>query len=114
MNKKLNSRSLLMIENIYNGFCRFPKYDVECVDYQMDDADAKCIDVYLQGKFCNRYLFYPNPDGSINSICLYGMLLQQHCQKISASMNCFGLKVTKIFYDDKGLNPFLDIYIAQY
>ena len=114
MRYKLNGRSEQMINNILTGFKRFPQYTTVCDYYEFDEAQAKYIDVYHNSTFCNRYLFYPNPDGSINSIALYGQLLKQHYEKISASMKCFDLDVEKIIYDTKGLSPFLDIYLCKY
>ena len=111
MRYKLNGRSEQMINNILTGFKRFPQYEIVCDYYEFDEAQAKYIDVYYNSTFCNRYLFYPNADGSINSIALYGAALQQHYDKISTSMKCFDLDVKNIHFDTIGPTPFLDVYL---
>lgn len=108
----LNSRSEQMINNVLTWFESYPQYyTVVCDYYEFEEAQAKYIDVYHKGTFGNRYLFYPDADGNINSVALYGQYLQQHYDTISASMKCFDLDVTKIFFDTEGPTPFLDIYV---
>ena len=66
---------------------------------------------YINGKFCNRFDFYPTTNGGIQSISIYGLALLNHKQDIEKSGVFFNLKVSSITYETDGLEDFVDINI---
>lgn len=62
-----------------------------------------------QGMLVNNFDFYPNSEGWIDSIAIYGRYLDAHYRTISASMEIFGLKVSDITYE----GSYIDIELDQ-
>lgn len=48
------------------------------------------------GRLVNNFDFYPNSDGLIDSMAIYGSYLDSHYRTIRSSMEIFGLKVSEI------------------
>ena len=58
----------------------------------------------------NLFLFFPDLNGKIESIALYGSNLQGHYNAMHRSMMAFGMRITSISME-YGESDFLDIYI---
>lgn len=56
------------------------------------------------GRLVNNFDFYPNSKGWIDSIAIYGTMLDSHYKTISGSMEIFGLKVSEITHEGNYVN----------
>lgn len=56
----------------------------------------------------NNFDFYPNSDGWIDSVAIYGCYLDSHYRTISSSMEIFGLKVSEISHEGNYVDCELD------
>ena len=112
MFKSLNQHSRMLINNIENGFHNHPNYrdySVRNYCYNINEG-VQALEVYKNGKFVNLWLFFPDENGKIESIALYGSYLQGHYNAMRQSMRVFGLRITDICFDS-GVSDFLDIHI---
>ena len=60
------------------------------------------------GRLVNNFDFYPNSDGWIDSVAIYGCYLDSHYRTISSSMEIFGLKVSEISHEGNYVDCELD------
>lgn len=60
------------------------------------------------GHLVNNFDFYPNSDGWIDSVAIYGCYLDSHYRTISNSMEIFGLKVSEISHEGDYVDCELD------
>ena len=112
MFKSLNQDSQQRIRNIENGFRNFPAYSAfEIRNYCYDLKNGvQALEVSKNGRTVNLFLFFPDFNGKIGSIALYGSNLQGHYNAMSRSMMAFGMRITSIT-KESGASDFLDIEI---
>lgn len=60
------------------------------------------------GRLVNNFDFYPNSNGWIDSVAIYGTMLDSHYRIISGSMEIFGLRVSEITHEGNYVNVELD------
>ncbi len=109
---RLNQDSLQRIKNIENGFRNYPAYSAYQIrSYVYDDqAGVQALEITLNGQPINLFLFYPDRNGKIESIAVYGIGLQGHYNAMRSSMMAFGMPITDISIES-GNETFLDIYL---
>lgn len=108
----LNQDSQQRIRNIENGFRNYPAYAAyEISNYVYDlNAGVRALEISKNGRFVNLFLFFPDSDGKIGSIAVYGSNLQGHYNAMRRSMLAFGMRITDISLES-GASDFLDIQI---
>ena len=112
MFKSLNQDSKQRIRNIENGFRNHPNffgYDIRNYCYNLDEG-VQALEVSKNGRFVNLFLFFPDFDGKIESIAVYGSNLQGHYNAMRSSMMAFGMRITDISMES-GASDFIDIEI---
>lgn len=110
--RRLNQDSLQRIKNIENGFRNYPAYSAYQIRSYVYDAEARvqALEITLDGQLINLFLFYPDTNGKIESIAVYGVGLQGHYNAMRSSMMAFGMPITDISIES-GNETFLDIYL---
>ena len=108
----LNEDSLQKIKNIECGFNNYPLYKAYSIrNYCYDfNAGVQALEVLKNSQSINLFLFYPGPNGEIDSIALYGASLQAHYNEMRKSMMVFGMPISKISME-YGMEEFVDIYL---
>ena len=108
----LNRDSMQRIRNIENGFRNIPAYaSYEIKNFSYDaHAGIQALEVSKNGRSINLFLFFPDQNGKIESIALYGSNLQSHYNAMRRSMMAFGMKISSISVES-GQEDFLDIYL---
>ena len=112
MYKSLNQDSQQRIRNIENGFRNHPTftgYDIRNYRYSLEEG-VQALEVSKNGRFVNLFLFFPDFDGKIESIAVYGSNLQGHYNAMRSSMMAFGMRITDISMES-GASDFIDIEI---
>lgn len=108
----LNEDSLQRIRNIEKGFRNFPAYAAYSIHNYCYDirAGVQALEIKKDGIPINLFLFYPDINGKINSIALYGSNLSGHYNAMRRSMMAFGMPISEISLES-GNSEFLDIYL---
>lgn len=110
----LNQRSLMIISSTASALrSAYPSYDINVVELGDWRMRFRSIEITKGGYEFNKYMFFPDPNGNIASIALYGIQLPQHFRTIKQSGKIFGLPVFNIEMDG-GLSDFIDIQIGEY
>lgn len=111
----LDSNSKQLVMNVYRNFKNHPTYS--CYDISMSSYNPTIgsidIDIYKDGYPINRFMFCGNHRGSLKSIAIFGIQLDNHLSSIKSSMRIFGLRVESVKFDDEGLSPFVDIILSE-
>lgn len=112
----LNKESMRRIENIANGFRNHPAYkDFDIMSYpygfNIIGPNAHALEITKHGEFVNLWLFFPDNDGSIESIAVYGKFLDGHLNAIRRTMTVFGMPVSSVS-KECGASEFVDIILA--
>lgn len=112
MYKSLNQDSQQRIRNIENGFRNYPAYAAyEIKNYRYDlQNGVQALEISKNGRVVNLFLFFPDFDGKIESIAVYGSNLQRHYNAMRRSMMAFGMRITDISMES-GASNFIDIEI---
>lgn len=116
MYNHLNKDSLQRITNIVNGFRNYPayaSYSIKSYTYDLR-LGVHALEITRNGQVVNLWLFYPDVNGKIESIAVYGSNLQGHLNAILSSMTVFGMKVSSAEIDRSGISDFIDIYLEEY
>lgn len=108
----LNSDSQQRIRNIENGFRNYPAYSSYSIRNYCYDmrAGVQALEVSKNGQSVNLFLFYPDPNGKIGSIALYGTNLQGHYNAMRRTMMVFGMPISEINME-YGQSEYVDIYL---
>jgi hypothetical protein len=112
MFKSLNQDSQQRIRNIENGFRNYQAYaayDIRNYLYDLNNG-VRALEVSKNGRMVNLFLFFPDLNGKIESIALYGSNLQGHYNAMHRSMMAFGMKISSIDFE-YGQSDYLDIYL---
>lgn len=80
---------------------------VETSIYSMSEGVIR-IHQEKNGNLVNNFDFYPNSNGWIDSIAIYGNSLNSHYKIIGNSMEIFGLKVSEISHEGDFVDCELD------
>lgn len=110
-----NEESKRRIANIeINARCSptYSRYDIRSYVY---DIHFGChAIVVLNGEMTvNLFLFFPDANGDIGSISIYGSHLRGHLNAILSTMTVFGMKVESAEMDCSGVSDFVDIQLAD-
>ena len=73
-------------------------------------AGVQALEVSKNGQSVNLFLFYPDPNGKIGSIALYGTNLQGHYNAMRRTMMVFGMPISEINME-YGQSEYVDIYL---
>lgn len=111
----LNQRSLTMVRTVMSNFKNHSLYKEFSVTLNENDISGSAsISIMKYGQNVNRFYFYPNSSGNIESIAIYGAELNGHFNSIRNSMSIFGLKVNEIEMVTDSTSPFVDVYLQSY
>lgn len=105
----LSSESEQLIRNIMNGFKMHPmyaKYDIKMGTFFGQTG----LDITLNGRTVNLFLFYADVNGKIDSFAIYGSNLEGHYKAMKSSMKAFDLPIREISMES-GKEPFVDVYL---
>ena len=107
---ELNEDSLRRIKNIENNIRNHPAYAEYDVENYLNDQGlgSRALDISKYGKRVNLFVFYPNREGKIDSIAIYGSNLAGHYNAIRRSMMCFDMKVSDISFEGDLVDVTLD------
>ena len=108
----LNEDSQQRIRNIEYGFRNHPSYATYtirnyCYDWRLG---VQALEVLKGGETINLFLLYPDQEGKIGSIAIYGSYLQGHYNAMRSSMMAFGMPIKDISIEH-GMSDFLDVYL---
>ena len=112
----LNEESLRRINNIVVNFKNHPAYARYSINSYCRDwkQGIHAIEVGLNGNLINLWLFFPGPDGEIQSIAVYGSHLLGHLNAIRQTMKVFGMEVESAELDRGGMSDYVDIFLKPY
>ena len=112
MYNRLNQDSKQRIQNIANGFRNFPAYAAYEINSFVYDlrSGAHALEITRNGQSVNLFLFFPAPNGKIDSISVYGVGLQGHYNAMRSSMMAFGMRISDISMDF-GESEYIDVYL---
>ena len=116
MYNSLNNDSLQRINNIVTGFRNYPayaSYSIRSYTYDLRRG-VHALEITRNGQTINLWLFFPDINGKIESIAVYGSNLQGHLNAILSSMTVFGMKVSSAEIDRSGVSEYVDIYLEDY
>lgn len=110
---KFNSKSIQSLTALYDRMVKgYPEWTIF-----LDKADisgSTSINTYKGNILINKYYFYPNRWGSIESIAIYGQQLEGHYKTISNSNMIFGFRVKSIdLITNDTVSPYVDIFIDE-
>lgn len=110
--KSLNKDSLQKIGNIVDGFRNYPAYAAYQIESYTYDwcAGVHALEISRDGRMVNLFLFYPDPNGKIESFAIYGTNLRGHYNAMRSSMMAFGMHITSIEMES-GASDYVDVYI---
>ena len=108
----LNEDSQQRIRNIEYGFRNYPSYasytiQNYCYDWRLG---IQALEVLKDGETINLFLFYPDLNGKIESIAIYGSYLQGHYNAMRKSMMAFGMPIKDISME-YGMSDYVDVYL---
>jgi len=90
------------------------KYDVSMNENDVIGSCSISVINMNNSNTINKFMFFPDYDGKLGSISIYGSGLNNHFEAIDQSRNCFGFKVSEVTLETTNtLDPFVDISIDQ-
>lgn len=110
--ERFNTQSLQFIDNICAEGNR--KMNFTFRKDEVSYVGAIAIRVYQNEGLVNQFLFYPNGDGKIESITIFGAAIKGHKDSIEGSMKVFGLPVESIEIDRMNGQEFLEVTLEDY
>lgn len=107
---ELNEDSLRRIKNIENSIRNHPAYAEYDVENYLNDRGlgSRALELSKNGKRVNLFVFYPNREGKIHSIAIYGSNLAGHYNAMRRSMMCFDIKISDLSYEGDLVDVILD------
>ena len=112
-----NQKSIQIIERIVRNITH-PVYPKEAINARVTaQASDGHVEVTLfigdveQDCRVNHIWFCFDSNGDIESIAIFWEHLHEYLQELERTHNIFNLEVKSFEYDDKGNQPFIDIYL---